>query len=189
MTLAVLLHGLAGSESDMQPIAERIPHRSVCLRAPFPWGQGYSWFSWPRGYADATTDNATPIARSVLDVIGAERRGDEPVLAIGWSQGATVVVEAMRLAPGMIDRAILAAGFPLHGIRPTDTLLADLAPPVHWVRGSADDVVPPAEVAVFGQFLREHTRLETTVLGGVGHELRGPLTDELIRVAAPSVRG
>jgi phospholipase/carboxylesterase len=189
MTLAVLLHGLAGSEADMQPIAGRIPHRSVCLRAPFPCGQGYSWFSWPRGYEDATTENATPIAQSVLDVIQTERRGDEPVLAIGWSQGAAVVVEAMRLAPGVIDRAILAAGFPLHGTRPTDARLAERAPPVHWVRGSADDVVPPAEVAGLGEFLSEHTRLETTVLDGVGHELRGQLTDEVVRLAAPSIRG
>jgi phospholipase/carboxylesterase len=188
MTLAVLLHGLAGSESDMQPITERIPHRSVCLRAPFPWGQGFSWFSWPHGYDDATTENATPIAQSVLDVIEAERRDDEPVLAIGWSQGATVVVEAMRLAPGVIDRAILAAGFPVRGTRPTDARLAELAPPVHWVRGAADDVVPRAEVAVFGEFLREHTRLETTVLDGVGHELRGPITDEVVRLSDPGAR-
>lgn len=180
-TLTILLHGLSGSPANMQPIADRLPGRTLCLRAPLPWGSGFSWFDWRIGIDEPTVDDASTSVEQVVAIIQKERRHGDHVVAIGWSQGATVILEAMRMAPTVIDRAILAAGFPVPGSRPTDSELRKLRPPVVWIRGEDDDVIPQREIIDLDRFLAEHTQLECVVLPLVGHELEGPVTDEIVR--------
>ncbi|MCK6066453.1 MULTISPECIES: alpha/beta hydrolase [Microbacterium] len=177
--LTVLLHGRGGSERDMQPIAARLPGRTLCLRASHVRGKGFGWFDW-RG-RPPHVDEATGPAEEVLRVIEDEAADDEPVTAIGWSEGSTLIVEVMRLRPARIAKAVLGTGFPVAGNRPTDLELARLRPPTYWVTGDSDDVIPAdAEGAEFRRFLDEHTALHATVLTGVGHELRGGMNEALV---------
>jgi phospholipase/carboxylesterase len=132
--LYVLLHGLGGSAEDMLPIAARLPERSVTPRGPVVWGAGFSWFNWPLDGPEPTVADATPAAQELIAMIERESSAGESVVAVGWSQGAALIVEAMRLRPELVDRAVLGSGFSIAGSRPSDAVLALKRPRTLWVR-------------------------------------------------------
>jgi phospholipase/carboxylesterase len=181
--LTVLLHGFGGSERDMEPIASHIDGRTLNLRAPYREGEGFSWFDWRFAEREPNVGDATESAQRLLDLIDRAADQGEAITAVGWSQGATLIVEAMRLRPNRITTAVLGSGFLVGGTRPTDGELARTRPRTHWVTGDADDVISESERDELGQFLRAHTALSATVLHGIGHSLHGSMTRAIVDAA------
>lgn len=173
--LLVLLHGYGADERDLFGLAPSLPERLAVasVRAPLglPWpAPGNSWYAIDdmlTGGGDAA--EVTAAAVGLLDWLAAQADADAAVGVLGFSQGASVALQAMRLRPDRFAFAVNLSGFAAPGSLPRDAELAARRVPVFWGRGTADAVIPPALVQHTAQWLPAHTALSGRVYPGLGH--------------------
>lgn len=181
--LLVLLHGYGSDEADLFGLVPHLPEgfTVAALRAPLapPWpAPGYSWYPI-EGLESRDPAAVTAAARAVLAWIDAQGFGHPRVGLLGFSQGAAVAMQAMRLAPGRFAFGVNLAGYVTPGILPGDEVLRDERPPIFWGRGTHDDVIPDALVAHTTAWLPEHSDLSGRVYPGLTHSVSA---DELADV-------
>lgn len=172
--LLILLHGYGADEHDLFALAERLPgaYDVAAVRAPLtpPWpSPGYSWYPIEGlGGRDpsAVTAAAEALRQWVDGVAGAARVG-----LLGFSQGAAVALQALRLAPERFAFAVTLSGYVAPGPLPGDAALAARRPPVFWGRGTHDDVIPEPLVAHTVEWLPAHVELSGRVYPGLTHSI------------------
>ncbi|PKI90216.1 esterase [Actinomycetales bacterium SN12] len=180
--LLVLLHGYGADERDLFGLMPYLPEgiAVAAVAAPLapPWPMpGRSWYA-----IDSldTRDAAgiTTAAQALLSWLE-EAVGDAPSVALlGFSQGAAVSLQALRLAPSRIDAVVALSGYVATGDLPNDTVLQEQRPPVFWGRGTHDDVIPTGLVDHTAQWLPAHTELSGRVYQGLTHSISAQeLTD------------
>lgn len=173
-TLLVLLHGYGSHEGDLFGLVPYLPDELVvaAVRAPLapPWpAPGHSWY--PIEGLDGRDPTAvTAAAERLIEWVDAVAPG-APVGLLGFSQGAAVSIQALRVAPERFAFAVALAGYASPGELPGDPVLADRRPPVFWGRGTHDDVIPAALVAHTSEWLPAHTELSGRVYTGLGHSV------------------
>lgn len=173
--LLVLLHGYGADERDLADLAPLLPERFVVasVRAPLspPWpAPGYSWYAIDDVMAsggDAT--GVTDAASALLDWLDAQAEAGSPVGLLGFSQGASVALQALRLRPERFAFVVALAGFAAPGELARDDDLAAVRVPVFWGRGTEDAVIPRALVEHTAQWLPGHAELSGRVYPGLGH--------------------
>lgn len=180
LPLLVLLHGYGSDERDLFGLVRALPEglRIVSLPAPLPapWPMpGRSWYPIEE-LEQGGTASATAAAAAVLSWI-AEEGADAPTIALlGFSQGASIALQALRLdrgpdGAGRIDAVIDLSGFALPGALPGDEALRALRIPVFWGRGTHDDVIRPALIDLTAQWLPDHADLSGRVYPGLTHSV------------------
>ncbi|MFS0895496.1 alpha/beta hydrolase [Microbacterium sp. 179-I 3D3 NHS] len=175
MPLLVLLHGYGADEHDLFGLAPYLPEgiavASVAAPLVPPWPTpGRSWY--PIEGLDARSSTAvTAAAKAFLSWLGSEREDAASVALLGFSQGAAVALQALRLAPESVDAVVALSGYATPGDLPRDGELAELGPPVFWGRGTHDDVIPPALVAHTAEWLPAHAELSGRVYTGLTHSI------------------
>lgn len=181
--LLVMLHGYGSDEEDLFALAPHLPAEYVIasvrapLAPPFPT-PGWSWY--PIEDLNGRDPAAmTAAATALVDWLDTETTDAASVGLLGFSQGAAIAIEAMRLLPQRFAFAVNLAGYAAPGTRPGDAELADRRPPVFWGRGAVDGVIPAALVTHTAQWLPDHVELSGRVYPGLGH---GVSADELIDV-------
>lgn len=171
--LLVLLHGYGADEADLWGLVPHLPGDFVvaAVRAPLlpPWpAPGYSWYPI-EGLEGRSSQSITTAATAFLDWLAEAAGGDERVGLLGFSQGAAVALQALRLAPVRFAFAVNLSGYvapePLAG----DDALAERRPPVFWGRGTDDTVIPSALVAHTVQWLPSRVELSGRVYDGLAH--------------------
>jgi phospholipase/carboxylesterase len=175
MPLLVLLHGYGADERDLFGLVPYLPDgiAVAALAAPLspPWPMpGRSWY--PIG--DLTSRDASAItvaAESVLAWLDAEAADAASVALLGFSQGAAVSLQALRLAPERVEAVIALSGYAAPGELPNDPLLQETRPAVFWGRGTHDDVIPPHLIDHTAQWLPEHSELSGRVYQGLTHSI------------------
>jgi len=180
--LLVLLHGYGSEERDLFALVPHLPEEYVVaavrapLSPPFPT-PGWSWFPIeglrgrdPRG----TTDAAEAFLAWLDAATDAERVG-----LLGFSQGAVIALQAMRLRPQRFAFAVNLAGYVDAEPLPTDAELAERRPPVFWGRGARDEVIPAARVAHTVQWLPDHVDLSGRVYAGLTHSVSQEELDDV----------
>lgn len=168
--LLVLAHGRGADERDLFGLSPHLPLRPVVasVRAPIPEGPGFSWFPPGGGSAEVTAAQADAAARALLDWLdGVDTAAGVGVL--GFSQGAAVAAQAIRLAPRRLDWVVALSGWVVGGEHDGDPHLGELPPPLFWGRGDADTVIPEPLVAGSLPWLATHTTLTERVYRGLGH--------------------
>jgi len=172
--LLVLLHGYGADENDLFGLVPYLPPEFVvaAVRAPLPppWpAPGYSWFPIEGLETRDATRATESAARFIewLDTLPAHG----PVGLVGFSQGAAIAIQAMRLDPGRFAFLVNLSGFATPGELPGDPLLAERRPPAFWGRGTHDDVVPEALVEHTIQWLPGHVDLSGRVYQGLTHSV------------------
>ena len=98
---------------------------------------------------------------------------------LGFSQGAAVALQAMRLQPQRYAFAVALSGYATPGDLPRDAELAELAPPVFWGRGTRDDVIPPFLVEHTTEWLPQRVDLSGRVYAGLTHSVSEPELDDV----------
>lgn len=178
--LLVLLHGYGADEHDLFALRPYLPEEFVvaAVRAPLPPpfpAPGWSWYPLdrPRGAEGGPIGQAAEALLAWLDgATDADRIG-----LLGFSQGAAVALQALRLRPREISFVVGLSGYVAAGDLDTDAELAALRPPVFWGRGSRDDVIPGDRIAHTAQWLPDHVDLSGRVYPGLTHSV----SDEELR--------
>jgi phospholipase/carboxylesterase len=113
----------------------------------------------------------TSAAAAVLEWLDAAAPDVARVGLVGFSQGASVALQALRLAPTRFAFAVNLSGYAAPGALAGDAELAARSIPVFWGRGDRDDVIPPALVAHTTQWLPAHSDLSGRVYPGLTHSV------------------
>jgi phospholipase/carboxylesterase len=168
--LLVLLHGYASHEGDLFQLSPRLPLGPVIasLRAPIAENGGWAWFSFAAsGVADAgpgPVDSAAGALLAWLDTLEYTS-----VSLLGFSQGAAVALQAMRIAPARFRAIVALSGFVAAGPSSGDEELTALTPAVFWGRGTLDRVISPELVARTEAWLPAHTTATTRIYEDLAH--------------------
>jgi len=181
--LVVLLHGYGSDERDLFSLRGKLPDAFTyaAVRAPldppFPMS-GYSWYPI-EGLESRDPAGVTAGAQALLDWLAP--LGERRVGLIGFSQGAAVSLQAMRLDPERFDFVVNLSGYAAGGTASGDEILKLGAVPVFWGRGSADQVIPLEAIEHTTTWLPEHSDLVGRVYPGLGHAVSAQEIEDLVR--------
>ncbi len=175
MPLLVLLHGYGADEHDLFGLVPHLPDgiavASVAAPLAPPWPMpGRSWYAI-EGLEGRSPEAVTAAGNALLSWLDEHAAGASDVALLGFSQGAAVSLQAMRLAPGRFGAVVALSGYAAHGALPGDEELRVLRPPVFWGRGSHDDVIPPLLIDQTAQWLPDHSELSGRVYPGLTHSI------------------
>lgn len=176
--LLVLLHGYGSHEGDLFGLVPYLPPEFVVasvrapLAPPFP-SPGWSWYPI-EGLQIRDPAAVTAAAEAFVAWLDRAAGAETPVGLLGFSQGGSISLQAMRVRPERFAFAVNLSGFVAEGELPGDAALAARRPPVFWGRGALDDVIPPALVAHSVEWLPAHVELSGRVYPGLGHSVSEP---------------
>jgi len=178
----VLLHGYGADEHDLFALANALPEEFViaAVRAPLapPWPMpGASWYPI-EGLDGRSPERVTHAAERLIEWIDDAGLGEVGLL--GFSQGGSVLIQAMRLAPERFAFGVMLSGYAAGGALPGDAALAERRPHVFWGRGSVDEVIPQSLVADTVDWLPGHVELSGRVYPGLGHGISQDELDDVV---------
>lgn len=181
--LLVLLHGYGSDERDLFGLVPHLPPAFVFAapRAPLapPWpAPGHSWYPIEglNGRDSAGVTRAAERLCAWLD----DHAGDATSIGLlGFSQGAAVALQALRLQPERFAFAVNLSGYASAGSLPGDELLETSRPPVFWGRGTHDDVIPEPLIAQTTAWLPTHSTLSGSVYPGLTHSVSQQELDDV----------
>jgi phospholipase/carboxylesterase len=173
--LLVVLHGYGADEHDLFGLRAYLPDTLVvaALAAPLtpPWpAPGRSWYPI-EGLDTRDAAATTAAAEAVLGWLAEHAAGAASVGLLGFSQGAAVSLQTLRLDPAGIDYVVALSGYATPGALPGDEELAERKPPVFWGRGTHDDVIPGALIEHTAQWLPGIVTLSGRVYQGLTHSV------------------
>lgn len=172
--LLLVLHGYGANERDLLPLADHLGHTGeiAFLRAPLTLGPGQrAWFP----ILDIGRPDPTAV-RAAADAVLAwltEHHPDRAVIGLGFSQGSTVLLEALRSDPGAFQAVVVLSGFVSPAAHDGDAALADRPTPAFFGHGDADPIIPAEVTALTATWLREHTTLTERDYPGLPHAVDG----------------
>lgn len=175
LPLLVLMHGYGADENDLFGLARFLPDdiavASVAAPLTPPWPMpGRSWYPID-GLDGRDPDAVIAAARAFLRWLEAAA-GDAPTVALlGFSQGAAVALQALRLEHARFDAVVALSGYVSPGDLPEDAALSDVRPRVFWGRGTSDDVIPAPLIAHTATWLPDHAELTGRVYPGLTHSI------------------
>lgn len=175
LPLLVLLHGYGSDENDLFGLVPFLPDgiaiASVAAPLAPPWpAPGRSWYPI-EGLEGRSPDATTTAARALLRWLDAAAAGAPKVALLGFSQGAAVSLQAMRLDAARFGAIVALSGYATPGELPDDDSLRTSKPPVFWGRGTHDDVIPEELIDHTAQWLPDHSELTGRVYPGLTHSV------------------
>ena len=176
--LLVLLHGHGMDEQMGAGVRDRLPAELVLasVRGPLRVRDGYGWFPLDASLRPEQVDEAAH--RVTAWVAGQE--GHPSVGVLGFSQGSSVGLQAMRLQPDLFAYGVVLSGFASPLPAPGDGALRRRRPPVFSGRGDADRLVPAPLVALTDQWRAPHTTHTPPVYAGLGHDVSPAEVEDLV---------
>ena len=175
LPLLVLLHGYGSDERDLFALVPFLPDSaavaSLPAPLPAPWPMpGRSWYPIDE-LERRDPASVTAAADGVLRWLESEAGSAPSIALLGFSQGASVALQAMRRAPERIAAVVNLSGYAAPGDLAGDDALRERRTPVFWGRGTHDDVIPPALVDHTAQWLPDHAELTGRVYPGLTHSV------------------
>lgn len=173
--LLVMLHGYGSDENDLFGLVPFLPEgiavASVAAPLSPPWpAPGRSWYPIEE-VNGRHPDGVTEAAQSLLRWLDAEAGEASKIALLGFSQGAAVSLQAMRLDAARFGAIAALSGYATPGDLPDDDDLRESRPKVFWGRGTNDDVIPQALIDHTAQWLPDHSELAGRVYPGLTHSV------------------
>jgi phospholipase/carboxylesterase len=181
--LLVTMHGVGSNERDLLGLAPALPSSwtVASLRAPMPWGQGFSWY--PLGTPGSPA--LEPVDESVsgvLDWIDSVAADHPRIGLLGFSQGGSMALQLLRARPSGFAFAVSLSGFVVPGVTDArDAAVAAVRPRVFLGHGDLDPVIPAEATARTQAWAAEHTAVTDRTYEGLPHAVSAA---ELADVAA-----
>ena len=142
--LLLVMHGIGSHEGDLFSLARHLPEglTVASLRAPIPYGGGFSWFEFPPVDSD-DHELIDASATAVLSWLDSLDREYARVHLLGFSQGGAMAVQLARLEPERFASIAHLSSFVHAGELPGDAVLAARKPrmPLLATIGDLDDVI------------------------------------------------
>ena len=181
--LLVALHGVGSNERYLLGLAPALPAAwtVASLRAPMPWGPGWSWYplGTPGSPALEPVDEAVAGVLDWIDSVAAEH---PRIGLLGFSQGGSMALQLLRARPGAFAFAVSLSGFVVPGVADSrDEAVAAVRPRVFLGHGDLDPVIPPEATARTQAWAAAHTDLTDRSYAGLPHAVSA---EELADVAA-----
>lgn len=175
LPLLVLLHGYGSDENDLFGLRPFLPEgiavASVAAPLSPPWpAPGRSWYPI-EGINGRHPDGVTDAAEALLRWLDVEAASAPKIALLGFSQGAAVSLQAMRLDAARFGAIVALSGYATPGELPDDEELRTSRPKVFWGRGTHDDVIPEALIDHTSQWLPDHADLTGRVYPGLTHSV------------------
>jgi phospholipase/carboxylesterase len=168
--IVLLLHGYGADENDLPEIISG-PTPWVSPRAPLSsGGEGFEWYLLtpsnlaPKKEVELATEKLWSWIEETLPL-------GNPLIPIGFSQGALMATQLLRTRPERIHKTILLAGFILDEPLETDQRVSKLRPNVLYCHGELDPMISSSMVATITTWLEEHTNLTHKTYSGLGHSV------------------
>ncbi len=183
LPLLVLLHGYGADEHDLFGLIPHLPSgiavASVAAPLSPPWPMpGRSWYALdgPEGRHGGAV---TAAAQALIDWLDTAAQSASKIALLGFSQGAAVSLQALRLEPERFGAVVALSGYASPDELPGDEALRESRPRVFWGRGTNDDVIPIPLIEHTSQWLPDHCELTGRVYPGLTHSIS---EDELVDV-------
>jgi phospholipase/carboxylesterase len=175
LPLLVLLHGYGSDENDLFGLRPFLPEgiavASVAAPLSPPWpAPGRSWYPI-EGINGRHPDGVTDAAEALLRWLDVEAASAPKIALLGFSQGAAVSLQAMRLDAARFGAIVALSGYATPGELPDDEELRTSRPKVFWGRGTHDDVIPEPLIDHTSQWLPDHADLTGRVYPGLTHSV------------------
>lgn len=173
--LLVLLHGYGADEHDLFGLVPHLPEgiavASVAAPLSPPWPMpGRSWYALD-GPDARHGDAVTVAAQALIDWVDAAASDAPKIALLGFSQGAAVSLQALRLEPERFGAVVALSGYASPDELPADESLRESRPAVFWGRGTNDEVIPTPLIEHTSQWLPEHADLTGRVYPGLTHSI------------------
>lgn len=181
--LLVTMHGVGSNEHDLLGLAPTLPAAwtMASLRAPMPWGQGFSWYplGTPGSPALEPVDAAAAGVLAWIDSVAA----DHPRIGLlGFSQGGSMALQLLRARPAAFAFAVSLSGFVVPGVTDSrDEAVAGVRPRVFLGHGDLDPVIPAEATARTQAWAAANTTVTDRTYEGLPHAVSAA---ELADVAA-----
>ncbi len=181
--LLVTMHGVGSNERDLLGLAPALPAAwtMASLRAPMPWGQGFSWYplGTPGSPALEPVDAAVAEVLAWVDSVAA----DHPRIGLlGFSQGGSMALQLLRARPAAFAFAVSLSGFVVPGATDSrDEAVAAVRPRVFLGHGDLDPVIPAEATARTQAWAAANTTVTDRAYEGLPHAVSAA---ELSDVAA-----
>ncbi|PZO59167.1 MAG: phospholipase [Leifsonia xyli] len=181
--LLVTMHGVGSNEHDLLGLAPTLPAAwtMASLRAPMPWGQGFSWYplGTPGSPALEPVDAAAAGVLAWIDSVAA----DHPRIGLlGFSQGGSMALQLLRARPAAFAFAVSLSGFVVPGVTDSrDEAVAAVRPRVFLGHGDLDPVIPAEATARTQAWAAANTTVTDRTYEGLPHAVSAA---ELADVAA-----
>ncbi|MCC6901564.1 MAG: alpha/beta fold hydrolase [Polyangiaceae bacterium] len=195
LPLVVAMHGLGDRPETFGELYSSfaVKARFVLLRAPDPWGSGFSWFPFRDGDGDELRARGISAAAERVVATFATLEAKYPTrgkpVVTGFSQGGML---SFAIAARYPDR--VRAALPIGGVLPAPLWPTHDAgsPAVRIValHGESDERVPLGPTQAGVAALRSHgfdARIES--FPGVGHTLQGPLRARYFELLKAALEG
>lgn len=181
--LLVLLHGYGSDEDDLFGLVRFLPDAfavaSVAAPLTPPWPlPGRSWYPID-GLDGRDPSHITAAAEALVRWLEPLATQAPSVALLGFSQGAAVSLQALRIAPDLVGTVVALSGYASTGDLPLDAQLAQSRPPVFWGRGTHDDIIGAHLLQHTTEWLPGHSTLTGRVYPGLTHSIS---EDELLDV-------
>lgn len=184
--LLVALHGVGSNERDLLGLAPALPPSwtVASLRAPMPFGQGWSWYplGTPGSPAPGPVDESAAEVLAWIDSVAAEH---PRIGLLGFSQGGSMALQLLRARPTAFAFAVSLSGFVVPGepgvTDPRDEAVAAVRPRVFLGHGDLDPVIPGEATARTQAWAAANTAVTDRTYAGLPHAVSAA---ELADVAA-----
>ncbi|MBF4614360.1 alpha/beta hydrolase [Curtobacterium sp. VKM Ac-1376] len=190
--LLVAMHGVGSNEQDLLGLAPALPPAwtVASLRAPMPWGPGYSWYPLGTPGSPALEQVDAAVA-GVLDWIDSVAADHPTIGLLGFSQGGSMALQLLRARPAGFAFAVSLSGFVVPGVTDSrDEAVAAVRPRVFLGHGDLDPVIPAEATTRTQAWAAAHTDVTDRSYEGLPHAVSAAeLTDVAAFIAATSARG
>lgn len=170
--LLLLLHGRGSNERDLARFIPLLPQRYAfgLLRAPLPFGEGFSWFS-SETEPDVVLSANEPAAAveawlqaKSLDVPARE------ISLLGFSGGGVTSLQLLKRRPERYRRVVNLSGYVTADDAP-GAPTASTPPRVFWGRDVDDRAITPDKVQATDEWLRAHADVVAQTYPGIAHSI------------------
>ncbi len=184
--LVVAMHGVGSDERDLLGLAPALPPAwtVASLRAPEPWGQGWSWYplGTPGSPDPSAVDASAAAVLAWIDTVAAEH---PRIGLLGFSQGGSMALQLLRARPGTFAFAVSLSGFVVPVDDDRDAVVATVRPRVFLGHGDLDPVIPAEATARTQAWAAAHTDVTDRTYDGLPHAVSAAeLADVATFVAA-----
>ncbi len=177
----VVLHGTGGDERDLLPLIAGIEgrYRVMSLRGRVREYGMLRFFERlePGAKVKESVERETAALAGFVKAWREDRRLEERLVWLGYSNGANMILAMTMLHPELVDRAVL-----LHGMMVIKGGDVDLDGKEFLVTsGEKDEWITKAESKKMVEYLRRHRARVEVVAHQGGHEIRGEEVEALSR--------